>query len=161
MKDTYQLNHWIKTHADIALDLLRIYLGIGLMLKAIYFMGHSEYMLQLMDNADSLWFAPAVVMHYVVLAHFCGGLLLALGMFTRVAAMVQLPVLSFAIFSVHMPQMLASVEARQSVEFAGLVFFLLALYSIYGAGRLSVDYAWARKQHPDLFETGTHVAKPA
>ena len=151
MKDYYPVNHWIKTHGDLALDMVRIYLGIGLMIKAVYFMTHAEYLAQILDNGSSLWFAPAILIHYIVLAHFCGGFCLALGMFTRTAALVQLPVLISALFYVHLPQMVASVDARQSAEFAGLVLFLLVLLSVYGAGRWSVDYAWAKKQHPKLF----------
>src|SRR5258708_35130440 len=79
MKDLHHTNHWIKTHGDLALDLVRIYLGIGLIVKAAYFMGHSDYLLQLMENIGSLWFAPAILVHYVVLAHLCGGVCLVLG----------------------------------------------------------------------------------
>lgn len=161
MKDMHQANHWIKTHGDLALDFVRIYLGVGLMIKAIYFMYHSEYLLQLMDNGGALWFAPAIIIHYIVLAHFCGGFLLVLGMFTRAAALMQLPILISAVFYVNMPHMVTSVAGRESVEFAGLVLFLLAIFSVYGAGRFSVDYAWAKKEHPELFETGPHVSTPA
>jgi putative oxidoreductase len=154
MKDVNEVNHWIKTHGDLALDLVRIYLGIGLMVKAIFFMTHSEYLLQLMDTGSSMWFAPAIVQHYIVLAHLFGGLCLTLGLITRAAAAVQLPVLLSAVFYVHLPHVVTSVEARQSLEFAGLVLFLLALISIYGAGRWSLDYLLARKESAALFRTG-------
>ena len=161
MKDIYPINHWIKTHGDIALDLVRIYLGIGLILKSVYLMGHSDYFLKMMDVAGSMWFAPALALHYIVLAHVCGGILLIFGMFTRTAALVQIPVLLAALFYVHLPQMAASIDARQSVEFEGLVLFLLVLLSIYGAGRWSVDYAWSRKEHPELYEGDSRAVKPA
>ena len=53
MKHLHETNHWIKTHGDLALDMVRIYLGIGLMVKAVYFMTHSEYLLQLMPVSGS------------------------------------------------------------------------------------------------------------
>jgi uncharacterized membrane protein YphA (DoxX/SURF4 family) len=161
MKDVKQLNHWIKTHGDLALDLIRIYLGVGLFIKAIYFMSHQDFLLNLMDTADSSWFAPAILIHYLILAHFCGGICLAVGLLTRVAAALQLPILFSALFYVHMPRMVASMEARQSAEFAGLVLFLLILISIYGAGRLSVDYWLAKDENAALFDTKPHVPKPA
>ncbi len=161
MKDTKQLNHWIKTHGDIALDFVRIYLGIGLIIKAIYFMGHNDYLLQLMDTNGSLWFAPALMQHYLILAHLCGGICLLLGLFTRFAAVIQIPILFSALFYVHMPKMVASMEARQNVEFDGLVLFLLILISIYGAGRLSLDYWLGKKENAALFETEPHAVKPA
>ncbi len=160
MKDVKQVNHWIKIHGDIALDLIRIYLGIGLIIKALFFMGHRDYLLQLMDSDGSLWFAPAIMVHYLFLAHLCGGICLALGLLTRAAAIIQLPILLTALFYVHLPHMVASVEARQSAEFAGLVLFLLVLISIYGAGRWSLDYMLGRKENDALFETGSPAAKP-
>jgi putative oxidoreductase len=161
MKDFVPINHWIKTHGDLALDLVRIYLGVGLIIKAVFFVTHMDYLLNTMSVAGSWWFAPAMLAHYVVLAHFCGGVCLLLGLFTRTAALVQLPILFSAIFYVHLPHIVSSMEARQSVEFAGLVFFLLCLISVYGAGRWSMDHWLAGKQHEKLFETHSHVTKPA
>ncbi len=160
MKDVQEMNHWIKTHGDLALDLMRIYLGIGLMIKAVFFMSHSDYFLQLMETVGSMWFAPAILMHYVILAHLFGGLCLTLGLITRAAALVQLPILLSAMFYVHLPHMVSSIEARQSMEFAGLVLFLLILISVYGAGRWSLDYVLARKQNAALFRTDPEPAKP-
>jgi uncharacterized membrane protein YphA (DoxX/SURF4 family) len=152
MKDVNQLNHWIKTHGDLALDLVRAYLGIGLMVKAAYFMTHSDYLLQMTSTAGSFWFAPAILAHYVVLAHIFGGFCLTVGLLTRTAALVQLPILVSALFYVHLPHVVASVESRESAEFAGLVLFLLVLLSVYGSGRLSLDYWLARKEKSELFE---------
>jgi uncharacterized membrane protein YphA (DoxX/SURF4 family) len=159
MKDVQEMNHWIKTHGDLALDLMRIYLGIGLMIKAVFFMSHSDYFLQLMETVGSMWFAPAILMHYVILAHLFGGLCLTLGLITRAAALVQLPILLSAMFYVHLPHMVSSIEARQSMEFAGLVLFLLILISVYGAGRWSLDYVLARKENAALFRTDPEPAK--
>src|SRR5882724_9198092 len=123
MKDVTEMNHWIKTHGDLALDLVRIYLGIGLIVKAIFFMTHSEYLIELMQTSGSAWVATALVQHYVVLAHLFGGFCLAIGLMSRAAAVVQLPILLSALFYVHLPKIISSVEARQSAEFAGLVLF--------------------------------------
>jgi uncharacterized membrane protein YphA (DoxX/SURF4 family) len=159
MKDMFQTNHWIKTHGDLALDLVRMYLGIGLIIKAVFFMNHSDYLLHQMDTMGSMWFAPAIMVHYVILAHLMGGICLTLGLLTRSAAIVQLPILVSALFYVHLPQMVASVEARQSAEFAGLVLFLLALISVYGAGRWSVDHWLGKREFEKLFEPGANPAK--
>jgi uncharacterized membrane protein YphA (DoxX/SURF4 family) len=159
MKDSIQLNHWIKTHGDLALDLVRIYLGIGLIIKAVFFVTHTEYVLNLMAGAGSWWFAPAILIHYIVLAHFCGGVCLLFGLFTRTAATVQLPILFSAIFYVHLPRIASSMEVRQSAEFAGLVLFLLCLISIYGAGRWSMDHWLGKRDFEKLFEPDAPTAK--
>lgn len=160
-QDVHEANHWIKRHGDLILDTIRIYLGFGLILKAVFFVYHMDYLLRLTQFTGSTWFAPTIVAHYIVMAHFCGGVCLVLGLFTRLAAILQLPILIAAIFYVHMPTMYTSVEARQSVEFSALVLLLLALISVYGAGRLSLDYWLGRKTDADLFHDVPAATKAA
>jgi putative oxidoreductase len=152
-----QCKTWIQAHEDIFMDLVRIYLGVGLFIKGIFFMMHRDYLIGLMDRSGNLWFAPAGAAHYVVPAHLVGGVLLALGLLTRVAAVAQIPVLLGAIFYVYLPRMMQvePVEARQNLEFSALVLFLLMLISIYGAGRWSVDYLLTRKDSSGQLQPST------
>jgi uncharacterized membrane protein YphA (DoxX/SURF4 family) len=161
MKDAFSTNHWIKTHGDLVLDLIRIYLGLGLLIKGVFLMFHQEDLLHMMDTVGSMWFAPAIVAHYVILAHLVGGVCLSLGLLTRTAALVQVPVVFGALFYLHLPQMLKSLEARQSTEFAALVLFLLVLISVYGAGRWSLDHVLAKKEFEKLFAPEPQPAKSA
>jgi putative oxidoreductase len=140
---------WIKGHADTIIDLMRIYLGIGLFWKGLYFMMHRDELTQLMDQLGNLWFVPMAIAHYVVPVHLVGGALLALGLLTRVAALSQIPILLGAVFYVYLPRAMY-FEPRQSLEFSVLVLFLLCLVFAYGAGRLSVDYVLSKKSiEPD------------
>jgi len=90
-----------------------------------------------------------MIAHYVIPAHLVGGALLAVGLLTRFAAILQLPILLGAVFYVYAPQVVAfrmsSVEPRQSLELAAMVLFLLALVAVFGAGRLSLDNWLARR----------------
>ena len=81
--------------------------------------------------------------------HLPGGLLLAIGLLTRVAALAQIPILLGAIFYVHLSNRMR-VEPRQELEFATLVLFLLVLVFSYGGGRLSVDHLLSRKGKTEL-----------
>lgn len=140
---------WIKTHDDVFMDMVRIYLGLGLIGKAIYFMANPDYFTRLMTQAGDLWFAPAMTVHYVILAHLVGGLFLILGLLTRLAAAIQVPILVGAVFYVYMPKMV-SPGPRQDLEFSALVLFLLIVIMIRGAGRFSLDHYISRKSmmHP-------------
>jgi len=149
MNATSRMRIWVETHSDIIWDLVRIYLGIGLFLKAIFYLVHRDYLLQLMDSMGTSWFAPAIMAHYVILAHLFGGLLMALGLITRVAALVQIPILLAAVFYVYLPRM-ALIEPRQSLEFSALVLFLLALIFAFGAGRFSVDHLLWKKERSQV-----------
>lgn len=162
MKDVEHTNHWIKVHGDLFLDLIRIYLGIGLFWKGVYFASHTTELQQLMEQSGGLWFATGIIAHLVIMAHLVGGFFLAIGLITRAAAMVQIPVLTVAVFFVHLPKAFSAMESRQNFEFTALVLFLLVLISIYGAGRWSVDYLLARKENAKLFRTEEErLPKPA
>ena len=63
--------------------------------------------------------------------------MIAVGLFTRVAALAQLPILIGAVFVVHLQSGL--LAPAQSLEFSALVLFLLILLVLWGSGRLSVD----------------------
>ena len=133
-----EIKYWAQSHTDIALDLVRIYLGFGLMIKGIYFMGHGELVQQLLAGNDDSFFLRAAIAHYVVPVHLAGGALLALGLLTRVAALSQVPVLLGAILYLYLPKAML-LEPRQNLEFAALVLFLVLLFVVFGAGRLSLD----------------------
>ena len=135
---------WLREHADLFPDLVRIYLGCGLVVKAFFLMNHRDYLQQMIGNSDASWMGGATIAQYVILAHLFGGAMLALGMVTRLAALAQLPVVFGAIFALYLP-LYANVEPRQQLEYTGLVAFLLALFSVFGAGRLSLDYYITRQ----------------
>ena len=138
---------WAETHQDLFLDLVRIYLGVALFVKGIWFIMNRDELLRLLQSSGDL--APGMIAHYVIPAHLVGGALLAVGLLTRFAAILNLPVLLGAVFYVYAPQVVAfrmtSVEPRQSLELAALVLFLLGLVAVFGAGRLSLDNWLARR----------------
>jgi len=138
MATTHRLIEWIDEHRDVAFDLIRIYLGIGLFVRGWLFILDSSAIVNLLADSGDPTFLSAAVVHYIALAHFGGGLLLAAGLLTRVAALVQIPVLIGAVFFVHLNDGL--LEVGQSLEFSALVLFLLVLILFHGSGRLSLDY---------------------
>jgi len=132
---------------SVGLDLMRIYLGVGLMVRGALFISHPDVLIEFLKRSHS-WFVPLAISQYVVAAHLCGGILLALGLGTRLAAAVQIPPLLGAVLFVHMGEGL--LTAGQSLEFAALVLAMLVAFSVFGAGHLSLD-AWLAKRN---LETG-------
>ena len=129
---------WVEGHRDVFFDLVRIYLGVGLFVKGVYFIANRQYLNELVYDLGSFWFVPAFVAHYVILGHLAGGLSLAIGLLTRWGALVQIPILVGAVFYVHLPAA-TSIDPRQNFEFSALVLFLLTLIWVRGGGPLSVD----------------------
>lgn len=145
MTDLKTWNAWVEANRDICFDVLRIYLGIGLFVKGVYFISDTTRLAELLMRPGKLEFASTLLLHYIPLAHLGGGLLLAAGLMTRTAVLFQLPILFGAVFFVHLGEGLHS--QGQNLEFTALVLFLLVLILFHGAGRLSVD-SYLRRAHP-------------
>lgn len=131
---------------SVGLDLIRIYLGIGLMVRGALFISQPEVLLDFLKRTHS-WFLPLALSQYVVAAHLCGGILLALGLGTRLAAAVQIPPLIGAVLFVHIGEGL--LTAGQSLEFAMLVLAMLGAFSVFGSGRVSLD-SWLARRNAEL-----------
>jgi uncharacterized membrane protein YphA (DoxX/SURF4 family) len=131
---------------SVGLDLIRVYLGIGLMVRGALFISQPEILLDFLKRSHS-WFVPLALSQYVVAAHLCGGILLALGLGTRLAAAVQIPPLLGAVLFVHIGEGL--LTAGQSLEFAALVLAMLSAFSVFGSGRLSLD-SWLARRNAEL-----------
>jgi uncharacterized membrane protein YphA (DoxX/SURF4 family) len=144
---TYRdLVDWITDHREGALDLMRIYLGVGLFVRGVLFAAAPEGLGGIVD-LSSFSLASAALVHYVTFAHLIGGALLAAGLLTRLAALIQIPILVGAVFLVHAPQGLLSAD--QSLEFSALVLVLLVVVFVFGGGPWSADrYVFERE--PEL-----------
>ena len=121
---------------ELALDALRIYLGVALFLQGTAFVGHVSRLVETMRETHVPW-SSAWLAHFVAMAHIVGGLMLAAGMLTRLAAAIQIPVLLGAVLFVHRQEGLFTPQ--QTLELALLVLFMLMLFAIVGGGPLSVD----------------------
>lgn len=122
----------------MCVEALRIFLGLALILKAIHFIVRPEQVEAFMSKVD-LPFWSFLSVHLIVIIHLAGGVLLMLGLLTRIAALIQIPFLLGAAFLVHLDQGLFSEQ--QSLELVILVLFLLCFFVIYGGGVFSLDYA--------------------
>jgi uncharacterized membrane protein YphA (DoxX/SURF4 family) len=123
-----------------------VYLGVGLFVRGALFVAETSGVGELVDLSQ-FDFASAALIHYITFSHLIGGLLLAVGFFTRIAAAVQIPILMGAVFVVHLEEGLLS--ANQSLEFSTLVLFLLAVVFVFGPGRWSADHYVFERETPE------------
>lgn len=152
MQLTQRLKDW--NHLPVAwrerfgyvLDCLRIVVGVILVMKALAFINDKAYLQSMFAASEDLWFIPAIVSHYVILAHLAGGACLIVGLFSRPAALLQIPVLLGAIFYVQLPRFLSAHEPQQ-LEYAIMTLLLLGVVVAHGGGKFSVDYlVWGRER---------------
>ena len=117
------------------MDVLRVYLGIALALKGIYFIMNMDEVEQL---AGGVGLMEDLVAWFVVLAHVVGGACLAIGFVTRVAAGFNVAVLLGAIMFVHSNEGLFSASQGLQLSIFALVALLLLMWR--GSGQYSVDH---------------------
>jgi putative oxidoreductase len=133
-----RLGHWGDTHHPRWVDLIRIGLGIFLCHKGIEFLQDMSSMMNVLSGSFSFGsFAMLLLGHYIVFAHLLGGVLLVLGMLTRFACLIQLPVLLGAIIFVNAKEGLW--QPFSELWLSILVFGLLVYFLIAGNGPWSFD----------------------
>ena len=135
-----KLINWLDTYREVAFDLLRIYLGIGLFVRGVLFFYDLAAFTTLLPTETPVWVGSSSLLQIVALIHIIGGGLIAVGLWTRIAALIQIPILFGAVFV----SVAGLFSANQSFEFSTLVLFLLILVFIYGSGRWSVEHYWKR-----------------
>ncbi len=125
------------------MDALRIYLGIALMIKGIYFIVNiAELEGTLSGLGEEFGLGQTMIAWSVVFAHVVGGASLLLGFVTRVAAAANAVILAGA-----MAVSVAGATSAGSLfgenvhfQFTAFVFFTLVLFVWRGSGPLSLDH---------------------
>ena len=128
---------WFLEHRDWCMSILRAYLGIGLFIKGIDFVRNKDELLRVMEENDVFWAGTALA-HVIILTHLFGGLLMAIGLGTRVGALIQIPTLFGAVFFVHGEGVGQVFSVGEELRFSALVLVLLVLFVWYGSGPLSL-----------------------
>lgn len=132
-----RLNRWANSHTNFAIDAVRVLLGAFLFYRGVFFFapGNEAETYRLLHSIPGPG-ANMVLIHYIALAHICGGILVVLGLITRIAIAIQLPILIAAVVvncigDVNMIGLLQS----------GLCFIAAVFFLFYGSGKHSVDYS--------------------
>jgi uncharacterized membrane protein YphA (DoxX/SURF4 family) len=147
------MRQWFLAHRHWCMDFVRIYLGVGLFAKGFAFLGHRDALVQTMVDHDIIWSGMALA-HFVILTHVFGGLLMAVGLGTRIGALIQIPTLVGATFFVNWSGGIWAFA--EELRFSALVLFLLVMFVWYGSGPLSLD---ERLQPQTDAEPDVHVAR--
>ena len=131
------------------MDALRVYLGIALVVKGVYFiMNMAELESKLGDEFGEL---QNLIAWAVVFAHVVGGASLALGFVTRVSAGLNALVLCGAVgVALIGAGEAGALLANVDFQFTFFVFFCLLLLVWRGAGPLSLDHLVYSEAEKDL-----------
>jgi uncharacterized membrane protein YphA (DoxX/SURF4 family) len=134
MKLVVRMNKWANARTSLGMDALRVTLGAFLFWKGLQFTGQTEALVRMIQPHDSFPYTMVLV-HYIALAHLTGGIFVALGMLTRLALLIQLPILIGAVI----------INFMGTIDYWNLLQAILGLsgglfFFIVGSGKHSVDY---------------------
>jgi uncharacterized membrane protein YphA (DoxX/SURF4 family) len=130
-----RLEHWGDTHHPKWLSIVRIALGVFLFYKGIDFLMHMSELIGMMKSTSFGSFSYVLAGQYVVFAHILGGILLALGLFTRFACLIQIPILLGAVIFVNTNKDM--LRPYSALIISIVVLLLLCYFLIIGSGPLS------------------------
>ena len=138
MEWTHQIEHWADKHHPGWIDYLRILLGIILILKGITLIINREQVMLNMELSSIDVFSFLVTSQYVLVFYIAGGLLVAMGLLTRVIVLFQIPILAATIIFIDYHKGLFALNSE--LIYSLLILGLLIFYFVYGSGKFSVDY---------------------
>ena len=136
MGTLHQLEHWSATHHPRWLVFLRVALGICLFFKGIIFMRDSVH-LETMLSETSLSSFNSWLPIVITWTHLLGGFLIIIGLLTRWAALIQLPILVGAVIFINVQKGVFASESE--LVFSLVVLLLLIFFFVEGGGPISVD----------------------
>ena len=138
MKLISNIENWGDKHHPKLIDLIRILLGVFLVFKGTLFFNDMPFLRDLIIEAKLVDLTPETItglLYYVTYAHLVGGVLIILGLVTRLASLIQIPIVLAAVFLVNIPNRAVHSELWLSV----LILALLLLFVIIGSGPISLD----------------------
>lgn len=144
MNTIRRMTDWSELNRDVWLDMFRIALGAGLFVKGLSLLRTTEVIAS-EAMSHGLPLAGVTSVYLAALIHFVGGTMLVFGVFTRVAALIQIPNILFAMIFVHARD--GVFTGSQGLAFRLMVLGLLVAFAFLGAGRLSTD--WYFSEHPE------------
>lgn len=138
MYSLHHINAWSERQQVFLMLFLRATLGLLLLFKGISFIFHTEQLESLIAGSRFMesrhWLAI-----YIAWSHVFGGVMIMLGLLTRTAALLQLPILTGAVFFIHhIAGGILAVDANLWLSI--LVLVLLIFFSIAGGGLFSMDH---------------------
>lgn len=138
MNFAQRLENWGDRHHPKWIDIIRIALGIFLCLKGVEFATNMSIVMSLMTGYMPFSsFMMIIIGHYIVFAHTMGGFLLATGLLTRLACIIQIPILLGAIIFINFPSLMMRPFSELFISI--LVLALLIYFLIIGSGPWSLD----------------------
>jgi uncharacterized membrane protein YphA (DoxX/SURF4 family) len=129
------IQDWTNAHNPKWLALFRVALGAALLLKGVSLLNNLPDFGRLVDENNLSGYKNLIV-DSVPWIHIAGGFLIIIGMFTRFAALIQIPVLLATVLFISSKQGYFSIQTDLGVSL--IILFLLLVFILEGSGPLSL-----------------------
>ena len=124
--------------------ILRVVLGISLIYNSMAFFKSASELENYFAEQEMLknmtWLTNVIPW-----VHLVGGILIVVGLFTRMAALVQIPILFGAVIFVNLKQGLYG--SSSDLPFSFLILVLVITFSFVGGGYYSLDNTYRKPLH--------------
>jgi len=140
------MGQWAERHYPKWLSFLRIVLGLFLVFKGVQFMMGVEKIQTIPGGMDSVLYY-VMLFHIVIFVHFVGGIFIAIGLYTRLADIIQIPLIVGALLLVNDPVRMVISGGKIDLILSIVVLALLVVFLVFGSGKMSIDYKKRFKNH--------------
>lgn len=149
-----KFTEWTNSHNPKWLALFRVALGATLLLRGVAFLNETEkFRTLIIDN--NLGNYQDILIATIPWVHIGGGFLIIVGLFTRFASLIQIPVILGAIIFVTSKRGLYKAETDFSLS---IIILLLALvFVVEGSGPLSLANYFKEEQEYEKSEEETEA----
>ncbi len=127
------LQNWTSSHNPKWLALFRVALGATLLLRGVSFLNNLPELERVIDQ-NNLSNYKNLLMNSIPWIHVGGGFLIILGLFTRFAAIIQIPILIGAVLFINTKRSIFETDLSLSV----ITLLLLLVFVVEGSGPLSL-----------------------
>jgi putative oxidoreductase len=141
MAQTPSLPGWMYSYSDVLYTVFRAILGLLLFIKGVYFAFNTQHLGELIEESR-FNFNNDFLVYFISISHLLGGAFISLGLLTRLAIVLQLPVLLAAVIFNIQSQAFGNVL---ELFLAVFILVLLVYYLVKGPGKVSMDTY--RKSH--------------
>lgn len=131
-----QFRTWTASHNPKWLALIRVALGAALLLKGVNFLNDLPGLDRLIE-ANHLTGYSTLIRNTVPWVHVGGGFLIIIGLFTRFAAFIQIPIILAAIFLVNSKE--GFIGSGTNLIYSIIILLLVLVFVIEGSGPLSLS----------------------
>jgi len=144
-----KFQEWTNSHNPKWLALFRVALGAVLLLRGVAFLNEPEkFRTLIIDNGLGNY--QDILMMTIPWIHIGGGFLIIIGLFTRFAAFVQIPVIIGAIIFVTSKRGLYKAETDLSLSI--IILLLAFVFVVEGSGPLSLANYFKEEQEYEKAE---------